>query len=188
MGAKEQMIAILRDRDTARIRFTYNSGQLTTTVNADVFHRVASGFASGHFHVVEGHRSGNMIAYSAWADSSTGDAANTFYLGENQRWSRDFNALVVHEAVHAFFDLTSRSIPWADNEAIAYIAQGYYLRNSGYPDSRIELGQPYRTGYLIEGTLANGVDASSMIADLRQNLLDDPRYAHYIAATFHGDG
>src|SRR5512141_3165988 len=181
------MIAILRDRDTARIRFTYTSGQLTTTINADTFHRVAAGLASGHFHVVEGGRTGNMIAYSAWADSSTGDAANTFYLGDNQRSSRDFNALVVHEAVHAFFDLTRLSIPWADNEAIAYIAQGFYLRNSGYPDSRIELGQPYRTGYLIAGTIANGVDASSMMADLRQNLLNDTRYTHYITATFHGD-
>ncbi len=188
MGAKEQMIAILRSGETSRVVFSYSSNGTTASINGETFRRIASGLESGHFHVVEGRFRENKLTYSAWADSSTGDAANTFYLGNNNRSSRDFNALVVHESVHAFFDLTSTTIPWVDNEAIAYIAQGFYLRNSGYPESRMEPGEPYRVGYLIAGTIANGVDASSMISDLRQNLLDDPRYAHYITATFPGDG
>ncbi len=52
----------------------------------------------------------------------------------------------------------------------------------------MEAGEPYRVGYLIADTIANGVDASSMIADLRSNLLTDTRYSHYIRATFQGDG
>ncbi len=188
MGVKEQMMGILRNSDTSRIRFTYRSGQVTATINGDTFRRVADGLASDHFHVVPGRHADNMISYSAWADSSNNTEANTFYLGNNQRSSRDFDALVVHEALHAFFDLTKLTIPWADNEAAAYIAQGFYLRNSGYPESRMEPGEPYRVGYLIAGTIANGVDASSMMADLRQNLLSDSRYSHYISSTFHGDG
>jgi len=188
MGVKEQMIGILRNSDTARINFNYSSGQVSTRINGGVFRRVASGLERGHFHVVEGRFTQNRVVYSAWDDASTGDAANTFYLGRNERGSRDFDALIVHEAVHAYFDLVRFSIPWVDNEAAAYIAQGFYLRNSGYPSSRMEPGEPYRVGYLIADTIANGVDASSMIADLRSNLLSDTRYAHYIRATFQGDG
>jgi hypothetical protein len=188
MGVKEQMIEILRSSEASRIRFTYSTATATASISGDTFRRIASGLESGHFSVVEGRHSTNMITYSAWADSSTGDAANTLYLGNNQRWSRDFNALVVHESVHAYFDLTRITIPWADNEAAAYVAQGYYLRNSGYPESRMEPGEPYRVGYLIAGTIANGVDASSMMEDLRSNLLNDRRYSSYITGSFTGNG
>jgi len=188
MGVKEQMIAILRNSGTARIRFRYSNGTVDVNINQDVFRRVASGLVSGHFRVVENRYPDNRLTYSAWSDPSTGDESNTFYLGRNNRSSRDFDALVVHEALHAYMDLVRISIPWVDNEAAAYIAQGFYLRNSGYPESRMEPGEPYRVGFLIAQTIANGVDASSMIADLRANLLADPRYRHYIRATFHGNG
>jgi hypothetical protein len=188
MGVKDQMIKILRSSETSRIRFTYRTATAAATINADVFRRVATALANDDLHVVEGRHSTNMITYSAWADSSNGTAANTFYLGSNQRWSRDFNALVVHESVHAYFDLTRVSIPWADNEAAAYVAQGYYLRNSGFPESRMEPGEPYRVGFLIAGTIANRVDATSMMEDLRTNLLNDRRYSSYITTTFSGDG
>src|SRR5882757_8503432 len=151
------MIGILRSSETSRIVFSYSSSGATASINGDTFRGIATGLENGHFRVVEGRYTENKLTYSAWADSSTGDAANTFYLGDNNRTSRDFNALVVHESVHAFFDKNSTTIPWVDNEAIAYIAQGFYLRNSGYPESRLELGEPYRIGYHIAGTLANGV-------------------------------
>lgn len=188
MGVKEQMIGILRSEETARIRFNYSSSTASAEINGGSFRRIARGLETGHFHVVPGRHEDNMVTYSAWADSSIDAEGNTFYLGNNDRSSRDFNALVVHEAVHAFFDLTRVEIPWADNETIAYVAQGYYLRNSGYPSSRMEAGEHYRVGYLIADTLAQGVDASSMMADLRSNILRDARYRHYIRATFHGDG
>ena len=188
MGAREQMISILRSSETSRIRFTYRNGGTTVAITGNVFSRVAEGLTSGHFDVVPDWYDDNKLAYSAWEDTSTGDAANTFYLGANNRSSRDFDALVVHESVHAYFDRTRMSIPWVDNEAIAYIAQGFYLRNSGFPESRMQLGAPHRLGYLIAGTIANGGNASSMIGDLRSNLLGDSRYQHYIRATFHGDG
>ena len=188
MGVKEQMIAILRNSDTARINFTYSNGTVSSRITGGAFRDVATGLSNGHFHVVEGRFAENKLVYSAWANPATGDAANTFYLGANNRSSRDFDALVVHEAVHAHFDRPGFSMPWVDNEAIAYIAQGFYLLNSGYPSSAMQYGEPYRVGYLIAGTIRNGVDASSMIEDLRSLLLTDSRYTHYITGTFHGDG
>ena len=182
------MIATLRGADTARIRFRYSFNAVSATINSSTFTRVADKLAHGDLHVVEGRYNVNKLSYSAWDDSSVDMAANTFYLGNNARASRDFDALVVHESIHAWFDLTSREIPWVDNEAIAYIAQGYYLRNSGFPLSRIDFGEHFRTGYFIAESYINRVDPTSMIGDLRQNLLGDTRYSHYIRATFHGDG
>ncbi len=188
MGVKQKMIGILRNSDTARISFRYSSGHAASAINGGIFRQVAARLESGHLKVVEGRYAENKLVYSAWDNPATDDEANTFYLGRNDRASRDFDALVVHEAVHAYFDLHSLTMPWVDNEAIAYIAQGFYLLNSGYPSSRMEYGEPYRVGYLIAGTIRNDVDASSMIEDLRGNLLSDSRYSHYITGTFHGNG
>jgi hypothetical protein len=52
----------------------------------------------------------------------------------------------------------------------------------------MEPGEPYRVGYLVAGTIRNDVDATSMMDDLRNNLLSDSRYSHYITGTFHGNG
>lgn len=186
MGAKEQMIAILRDRDTQRINFRYCTPTATTSIDSSAFTRVAAGLESGHFSVVEGRHSANMLTYSAWADGN--DAANTFYLGRNQRSSRDFNALVVHESIHAYFDLTHLKIPWLDNEAVAYIAQGFYLRNSGYPQSRLEEDEPYELGYRVAREIASGQSGSDWIALLRDKLNTDSRYAGYIHGSFAGNG
>lgn len=186
MGVKDKMIGILKNEDTARIKFDYSSGQTRVNVTGDMFRTVATALSRGRLNVVEGRHARNTISYSARRDGD--DAANTFYLGKNDRSSRDFDALVVHEAVHAFFDITRTEIPWADNEAIAYIAQGYYLRNSGFPESRMEMGNHYRLGHLIAGSFAQGTTADNLVADLRSNLLNDPDYEHYIANTFRGDG
>jgi hypothetical protein len=43
-----------------------------------------------------------------------------------------FNALVVHESVHAALDLNKTVLTHFDAEAAAYVVQGFYLRNSGY--------------------------------------------------------
>jgi hypothetical protein len=186
MGVKEQMIAILRDRDTARIRFNYSSGGRTASINQDVFTRVADDLASGHLHVVEGRYTENRVVYSSWREGS--NAANTFYLGENPRWSRDFNALVVHESIHAYFDVTRTEMPWLHNETIAYIVQGFYLRNSGYPHARMEEDEPYEVGWQAAVEMARGGSGSQWIQSLQDLLNSDPRYSSYITQSYTGDG
>jgi len=186
MGVKEQMIQILRDPDTARIHFDYNNGGRSATINVNVFHRVADDLDHDRLHVVEGYNSGNQITYSSWREADRN--ANTFYLGNNPRWSRDFNALVVHESIHAYFDVTRTAMPWLHNEAIAYISQGYYLRNSGYPQSRLEEDEPYELGYRVARELAQGNSGATWITSLIDKLNTDPRYSSYIHTNYTGDG
>lgn len=189
MSVKGQMIEILRSDETRRISFSFNgSGQGTVSINSGMFRQVANALSSGSISVVEGRFSSDIAMYSAWADTGRDTAANTFYLGRNPRWSRTFNALVVHEAVHAAFDLARTSVPWVDNEAAAYIAQAYYLRNSGVGLSRMELGTHARIGYNLILDMRNGGDIGFLLDALRNSLEADPQYHLYIRDTFRGDG
>lgn len=189
MGVREHMISILRSDETQRIRFSFRgSSGNTVRVEPGAFRRVADGLQQNDLAVVENRFSDNRMVYSSWVDTANNFEANTFYLGRNQRSSRDFNALVVHEAVHAWFDLARTEIPWVDNEAAGYIAQACYLRNSGYPQSRIDMGSLLRLGSHVAGDMASGGDVAWLIDSLRDSLRNDPRYHANIGTVFTGDG
>jgi hypothetical protein len=191
MGVKEQMIRILRSGEAARINFSFTgSGGGTISVGPETFTRVARALETGTIAVVEGRFSGNIAMYSSKADAAAGFAANTFYLGNNQRYSRLFNALICHEAVHASFDLTRSSLPWIDNEAAAYIAQAYYARNSGLPRMAFEFGSESIHAYsVVENMRANNAsDLSFFLGVLRDTLRSNPLYHGYINGDFSGDG
>jgi len=195
VGVKEQMIAVLRSDETARINFTFNGGSTSAmslgtriTLNAGAFRQVAAALANDRLHVVEDHFSESRMVYSSRTDTANGFAANTFYLGNTPRSSRDFNGLVVHESVHAFFDITRFTVKWVDNEAAAYMAQAYYLRNSGFPGSRLPLGSPIRLGQMAIGDIRSGGDATVLIDAIRDSLRSNPDYESYIGGTFVGNG
>lgn len=191
MGVKEKMIEILRSDEASRINFSFRgSSGATISVSGSSFRRVATALANGSINVVEGRFTTDIAMYSARADSATNVAANTFYLGRNPRYSRLFNALIVHESVHASFDLTSTSIPWLDNEAAAYIAQAYYARNSGLPRTAFEYGSQAIIAYsIVQNMRANNAsDVDFFLSALRDSLNGDPQYHGYIRGTFTGDG
>ena len=189
MGVKQQMIEVLRSNETRRIRFSFRgtSGR-EITIEPSMFGRVADALAQDRIAVVEGRFTTDIAMYSAFADAGTNSAANTFYLGQNPRWSRSFNALVVHESVHAAFDLSRTTIPWIDNEAAAYIAQGFYLRNSGYSRYRLDFGSEPSVGYQMVNEIISGGDAAYFLGELRNSLRANPQYHGYISGTFVGDG
>ncbi len=189
MSVKQQMLEVLRSNETRRIHFSFRGTTgATVALGPSDFRLVADALDHDRIHVVEGRFNTDRAMYSAWADASNNTEANTFYLGQNPRWSRTFNALIVHESVHAVFDLRRVTIPWVDNEAAAYVAQGYYLRNSGYSRDRLELGSEARTGYAMVNEIIAGGDASFFLDALRDSLRSNPDYHSYIGTTFTGDG
>lgn len=196
MGSKEQMIAILRSSETARISFSYSAGGIggmdtgrTHKIDGNAFLTVASKISEGYLKIVEDEFPGeDRMVYAASDDPVEAYEANTFYLGGTSRQSRQFGALVVHEAVHAHFDLEHVRIPWVDNEAAAYIAQAYYLRNSGYSAARIPKGSPVALGLQAIGKMRSKVDASTLIEDIRDSLRGNPNYHTQMGDNFFGDG
>lgn len=188
MGIREKMMRILRSSDTQRISFSLTgSTGITISVDGSSFRRVAQAIEENNIQVQTGGVADGWAKYSARAEGTS--AANTFYIGANNTSSRDFDGLIVHEAVHASFDLTSTTLPWIDNEVAAYVAQGYYLRNSGYSTSRMDtLGMPY-LGRMIVNEIRNGGEVNGFwMEQLRNSLLSDPTYHSYIRGTFTGDG
>jgi hypothetical protein len=188
VGVKEQMLQILQSNETRRIHFSFRgtSGSQVSIDESD-FRRVADALARERISIVENRFATDIAMYSARADASADTAANTFYLGRNPRWSRTFNALIVHESVHAAFDLAGTTIPWIDNEAAAYIAQGYYLRNSGFPRYRLQFASEASIGYLMVNEIISGGDADYFLRTLRDSLNSNPQYHSYIRGTFTGD-
>lgn len=187
MGVKQQMLQILRSNETRRIHFSFRGTTgATVAVGPADFQRVADALDNDRIAIVEGQFATDIAMYSAFASGTW--AANTFYLGANPRYSRSFNALIVHESVHAAYDLRRVTIPWIDNEAAAYVAQGYYLRNSGYPRSRLDYGSEPSIGYLAVDDIIEGGDAAFFLDALRDSLRASPQYHGYIGGTFTGDG
>jgi hypothetical protein len=191
MGVKEQMIGILRSDEARRISFNFvGTSSRTISVDHTSFDRVAQALQENRIQVVEGRFDTDIASYSARADSARNLAANTFYLGRNPRYSRLFNALIIHESVHASFDLTHSTLPWVDNECAAYIAQAYYARNSGLPRLAFEFGSEAIIGYsVVEGIRAHSTsDIDFFLTALRESLQHNTLYSDYIGGTFVGDG
>ena len=182
MGLKEQMIQVLNDSQTRRISFSLSgSTGISISVDSSSFRRVSDAISNDTIHVSEGG-----IA-SGWAQYNSRN--NTFSVSTGQEFSRAFNALLVHESVHASFDLTRSSLPWLDNEVAAYIAQGYYLRNSGFPRARLdELGQPYVGVLIVDSIIRTGSPDSTLIQELQGSLLSSTQYHSYIRTNFTGNG
>jgi hypothetical protein len=189
MGLREQLIRVLRSSDAQRIRFTFRgSTQIDISVDGSSFRRVAQAVEENRIGVQSSSTVPRGWAkYSARAER--GDAANTFYIGQGDHSSRDFDGLLIHESVHASFDLTRTTIPWLDNEVTAYIAQGYYLRNTGYPRTRMDtLGMPYY-GVMIVDSIVRGEGIDQFwLEQLQGSLESNATYHDYIRGTFEGDG
>jgi len=188
MGLREQIIAVLRSNETQRINFSFTGSTGTTiSIDANGFRRVAKAIEENKINIKTGGAKPGWASYSAFDEGTF--LANTFNIGENNYSSREFNGLMVHESVHAIFDLTSITIPWVDNEAAAYIAQGYYLRNSGFKTERLDSdGMPYLGRMIVDEIRSGGEYQSFWIDELRNSLLSDENYHSYIRGTFTGDG
>jgi len=182
MGIKEQLLEVLGDSQTRRISFSFSgSTSLTIEVSRASFQRVADAVRNNTVSVSEGGVASGWAQYNA--------RTNTFNVSRGSEWSRAYNALLVHESVHASFDLSRSTLPWLDNEVAAYIAQGYYLRNSGFPRSRLdELGQPYLGVLLVDSIIRSGSPDTTLIQELQGTLLGSRQYHSYIRTTFEGDG
>ncbi|MGC2238776.1 MAG: hypothetical protein WA584_21655 [Pyrinomonadaceae bacterium] len=183
MGLREQMLRVLRGTEAQRIHFSMTGTTgIAISVDGSSFRRVAQAIESDRIHIAEGGVASGWAQYNA--------RNNTFNIGQSsERWSRAYDALLIHESVHASFDLSRSSLPWLDNETAAYIAQGYYLRNSGFSRSRLdELGQPYLGVLIVDSIVRTGSIDRTLVEELQGTLLSSPQYHSYIRTNFEGDG
>jgi hypothetical protein len=181
---KDFVAGVLRNSHTQKINFSYKSeaGAMFRVVAND-FSLVAQCIDDGKIDVVDGGAAPDRARYFTRADGWR--TANTLYIGANHSARNVFRSLLVHECVHAAFDLKRVVMPWIDNEAIAYIAQGYYVLNAGEDGG---LSQQAYLGLEVAKQGANAAVDSFWTDQLRQALRDDPLYKDNDGLMFRGDG
>lgn len=185
MGLREDVIRVLSSRETNRIAFSFSgTNGLPISVNSSSFRRVLHGIRDNRILFHPGGVPAGSAKYNI--------LSNKFFMGAMPRQSRLYDVLIVHEMVHASFDLSHSVLQHVDSEAAAYIAQGFFLRTSGFDVGRLPTSddqQEILLGFLIAEHVQhqNPVPPSSL-DELRQSLLHNPHYRRFINGTFIGNG
>lgn len=128
------VVRVLRGPDTHRIRFRFIGLTGPITVDRSSFERVATAIENNLVRVAEGNDSNLDHGIAGAYDGR--HAVNIFLVRRTGHYSRLWQSTVVHEAVHASFDLTHSRVSDADNEAAAFLASAMYLVMNGLPIRR----------------------------------------------------
>lgn len=181
---KQTVIDTLKDNHTQSINFNLTgSTGLNLGVSSADLSKVATFIEQDKISVVEGNVPAGMAKYTSADDGA--DKANTMYVGANNTSESVFKSLLVHEAVHAVFDINKTTLPWLDNEVIAYIAQGFYVKSAGHSSG---LSQQAFLGLEIANAFGNIANDPFWLDELKGSLLSSPTYHGYIRGEFKGDG
>lgn len=154
--------------------------------SAGTFANIKSLLESGFIKAVYDEKKIGMAEYDY--------ASNTLYLGFKATAELTKKALVVHEAVHAVYDMVKMKMSVADSEAIAYIVQCQYARansTSSDPNDRLFSSDPkkdkvFEIGWRIAGKLL-GKDSSPLTDDDYRQMRDAVSQHPYYAAKAAGD-
>lgn len=181
---KQTVIDVLRNSHTQRIGFTYKSATgANWRIHPNDFIAVALNILYGNINVQKGGAAAGKAKY--FLKNEGNKQANTIYIGRNTSAPNVFHSLLVHESIHAIYDIKGIVMPWLDNEAIAYIAQGFYILNAGKDGG---LSEQAFLGWEVARVFRIGGNGTFEVDALRQSLLNDPLYSHYINNNFEGDG
>jgi hypothetical protein len=179
---KQTVIDVLKNQHTQSIKFEFTgSTGLQIKIGQNDFLNIVQKISQGVINVEQGNAPDGMAKYTAQDDGNS--KANTMYIGKNTTSERVLNSLIVHETVHAIFDIKKITIPWLDNEVAAYIAQGFYIKSAGEDAG---LSQEAYLGLEIARSFNSGDDF--WMENLRDSLLNNPTYHDYIRKDFVGDG
>ncbi|QYO66850.1 hypothetical protein [Leptolyngbya sp. 7M] len=123
MTTRQRVISILRSPEAMRIRFSFDSGGTTHTIRRRTFEQVARAVENRRIRVIVSTTFGAGVGALYHPDSNTIETPPVI--------GRANQGLLLHEAVHAAFDLQRTAIPAVDDEAAAYVADALYFRMTG---------------------------------------------------------
>jgi hypothetical protein len=190
VGLKEEVISILRGSLPRSINFNFpafKSPGKRIEVSGYTFIRVADAVESGELGVTQDQTLLPHDAGGCYIGINGTPFSNTLVLPENL--STPYAKIaVIHEAVHASFDLTFSMTTRFDNEVAAYVAGAWYSLLISFPlvNSPVFVTAQYSANicrncrrYLI----------NSDVSPLRESLSKDPLYSGYIKGLIdRGDG
>jgi hypothetical protein len=183
MSTRDDAIRLLRGHQASRINFSFPSSAAgTVTVNSYTFERVATAIENNIITVDDTVRLPADIGAVYVPDKIPG--------GEmllRREIGRQHNGEVIHESVHASFDLTHSTLPRVDDETAAYIASALYWRMTGLRCS------PNATIYRAASNVADSIlHRRGIVADelnaLRNRIRNHPVYRPYAGGTYLRNG
>jgi hypothetical protein len=114
---------------------------------------------------------------------------NTLYLGFTQATELTQKALVIHEVVHAVYDMVKLKMSVATSESLAYIVQCQYAKaNNPNPNKRLEGTTPardyvFKLAWIIAGKiLAGNSPTAEECNNMREAVSKHPLYMSKSAA------
>ncbi|MBL8231460.1 MAG: hypothetical protein JNL98_23395, partial [Bryobacterales bacterium] len=179
-AAKLYVMNTLRGGHAKSVNFTLGG----VTVRSSMFLDVALAIGKGKIGVIyvpsmageAEYYSGNK-AVLGW-NPADWRAPNTLMLGFTSNTDPRNSALVIHEAVHAGFDMEKRPMNHMTSEAVAYVAQAmYFLRVWGWNYSLKSdpiLGPATSIAKALNGQTA---PSAADVTSLRDAILADPHYS-----------
>jgi hypothetical protein len=157
MSLQSQVIGILRGPIVQRMRFTFPSSGRTITIAPQTFAVVAAAIDSGRIAVARPtDLAPNVDAQYNIYPRTKGDGtvvpARTLEL--QSALGRYSEGVVLHECLHAAYQLLGTPIIAADNEASAYVVDALYFRMSGLGKGKWSGGGDTTAGLVADTLLA----------------------------------
>lgn len=189
--SRERIINFLSTGTSQRISFSFvSSTGVTVTVNNTTFQRVANAIHSGRVNLVETttFAAGVGAEYLAQGDPARSLPANT--LRVPPQIGRLDEGGLIHESVHASFDLTlSGGVNASEEEATAYIAEYVYYRRTGLSPRRIVRDSITRAAQPIANAVVNHQPiTAAQINALAKAITGHPTYTSMPTGPYQQDG
>lgn len=187
MGLKEEVISILKSSPVDGIDFSFPAmgGGRRIEVSKRTFNRVAFEIHSGRIQVTTKPSIIPSGAGGCYRGNNNNKFSNTISLPSDLSTPYSKFA-VIHEAVHASFDLTHSQVLHIDNESAAYLASAYYAERTFFiPNGGLVTGSAAVAVILNNN---NGYFSENDIQPLRNALMRDPLYCANVWHFHIGDG
>lgn len=134
--AKAQVLKLLRGREAARMNFQFPGGAGDIIVSKAAFEMVAAAIDAGTVHVSQ------VTTLPAGVGAQYSGTGTSNLMEVPAIAGRVQEAFVMHESLHAYFDLISSNVQDVPEEAAAYIVADLYAKMTNLKDDRLS-GTPF---------------------------------------------
>lgn len=199
MTLTSQVLQILRGPVVRRIRFIFPAPGGNVTIAPQTFHLVASAIESGRVHVarptdLDADTGAQYNPVARTRLDGTQVRANTLEI--NSASGRLHESEVLHESLHAAYDLLRTGITAIDEEASAYVVSSLYSRMTGLRPALWNTERRAAAGTVADTLLAQYARGTAGIPTvgatewnaLRLIVTNSPMYMFSATASYRHDG
>ncbi len=174
MSIRDEILAVLSSRETRQINFNFQSVTGSRVeVSSLSFQRVATAIRRGI--IVP---SDNLTELNDSSDLAEYHSSNNRMVALSPRHNFENEAVIIHESIHASFDLTRSVLPKVDDELAGFFAEAFYLRLKDAPINFYTHSATVVAKSAVETILGGGSPTTAQISNIRSRILADTGYSY----------